>query len=68
MLKEYRETHNMTQQRMADLLDISVCAYNLYENHKREMTFDTLIKFLRLRNDEYDEKVIEILKEFKKHV
>ena len=68
MLKEYRETHNMTQQQMAKLLDVSNSSYSLYENNKREMTIETMIKFLRLRNDLYDEKVIEILKDFKKHV
>ena len=51
---------------MAKLLGVSVSSYNLYENHKREMTFDTLIKFLKLRDGLYDEKVIEIIQDFKK--
>lgn len=66
MLVEYRESHNLTQTEMAKLLGVSVSSYNLYENHKREMTFDTLIKFLKLRDGLYDEKVIEIIQDFKK--
>ena len=66
MLVEYRESHNLTQTEMAKLLGISVSAYNLYENHKREMTFDTLIKFLKLRDDTYDDKLIEVIQAFKK--
>lgn len=66
MLIEYRKNHNITQIEMAKLLGVSVSSYNLYENHKREMTFDTLIKFLKLRDDEYDEKLIEVIQAFKK--
>lgn len=66
MLIEYRESHNLTQQEMANLLGISVSSYNLYENHKREMTFDTLIKFLKLRDEGYDEEAIKIIEKFKR--
>ena len=66
MLVEYRESHNLSQIEMAKLLGVSVSSYNLYENHKREMTFDTLIKFLKIRDDEYDEKLIEVIQAFKK--
>ena len=66
MLVEYRESHHLTQTEMAKLLGVSVSSYNLYENHKREMTFDTLIKFLKIRDDEYDEKLIEVIQAFKK--
>ena len=66
MLIEYRQSHNLTQREMAKLLGVSIPAYNLYENHKREMTFDTLIKFLKVRDDTYDEKLIEVLQAFKK--
>lgn len=66
MLIEYRESHGLTQQQMADMLGISVCSYNLYENHKREMTLDTIIKFLKIRDDRYDAEAIVILEKFKR--
>lgn len=66
MLKEYRLNHNLTQEEMAKLLNVSVASYCLYENHKREMSFGTLTKFLELRNDEYDKVLIEVIQNFKK--
>lgn len=66
MLKEYRESHGLSQREMAKLLGVSVPAYNLYENHKREMTFDTLIKFLKIRDEKHDEEFIELLESLKK--
>jgi len=68
MLERYRQEHNLTQQQMADLLGISVCSYSLYENHKREMTFDTLIKFLKMRNEPHDKEFIKMLESAKKYV
>lgn len=66
MLIEYRQEHNLTQKELAKMLGVSVCSYNLYENHKREMTLDTIIKFLKIRDEKYDKEAIEILEKFKK--
>ena len=68
MLLEYRESHGLSQREMAKLLGVSVPAYSLYENRKREMTFDTLIKFLKIRNWIYDELFIETLESIKKAI
>lgn len=65
---EYRISHNLTQQQMAKLLCISVSAYNLYENNKREMPIEKIVRFLKLRNEQYDKETIEILEKFKKRV
>ena len=66
MLREYRESHGLSQREMAKLLGVSVPAYNLYENHKREMSFDTLIKFLKVRDYKNDEEFIKLLESLKK--
>lgn len=62
MLKEYRLSHNLTQQKMADLLKIDFTCYSRIENHKRKMSIELLIRFLEIRQYEDDDKVISILK------
>lgn len=65
-LKKYRYEHDLMQEEMAKLLNVSHSSYSLYENKKREMPYKILIKFLELRNNEQDNVVISILKEFLK--
>ena len=62
MLKEYRLSHNLTQQQMADLLKIDFTCYSRIENHKRKMSIQLLIKFLEIRNEENDKLIISVLK------
>lgn len=68
MLKKYRLEHNLKQEEMAKLLNISVGSYSLYENKKREMSYTTLIAFLKLRNEKNDKDLIKILENVKKSV
>ena len=65
---EYRVSHNLTQQQMAILMGVSVPAYNLYENRKREMPIEKIIRFLKLRDEQFDKEIIKILEKFKKRV
>ena len=62
MLKEYRLSHNLTQQQMADLLKIDFTTYSRIENHKRKMSIELLTKFLEIRNEENDKLIISVLK------
>ena len=68
MLKKYRLEHHLKQEEMAKLLNISVGSYSLYETKKREMSYTTLIAFLKLRNEKNDKNLIEILENVKKSV
>lgn len=63
ILKEYRINNDMVQKEMADKLDISIQAYRNYENGTRVLPHEILLKFLKLRNWEEDEKLIEVLEE-----
>ncbi len=63
MLKEYRLSHKLTQQQMADLLEIDFTCYSRYENHQRKMPYKVLIKFLELRKEKYDDYVISVLEQ-----
>ena len=62
MLKEYRLSHKLTQQQMADMLGIDFTNYSRIENHKRKMSIELLIKFLEIRNEENDNIVLSVLK------
>lgn len=62
MLKEYRLSHNLTQQQMADMLDMDFTCYSRIERHERKMSIDLLIKFLEIRNEENDNIVLSVLK------
>lgn len=68
MLKEYRLNHNLKQEEMAKLLNVSNTSYSLYENRKRNMNYDILIKFLTIRNEKNDKELIELLNEVKKRI
>lgn len=43
-LKLLREEKNLTQSDVAKLLNITIAAYSYYENEKRDMTPDTILK------------------------
>lgn len=62
-LKMYRIMNNYTQKEMAEKLGISIPAYWNYENGKRIMPTDVLIKFLELRGEKEDLKLVKVLKE-----
>ena len=62
MLKEYRLSHNLTQQEMADMLKINYSVYSRIENNKRKLSIEVLIKFLEIRNEENDKIVLSVLK------
>lgn len=63
MLKEYRLKHNLTQQQMADILEVDNTCYSRYETHKRKIPINVLIKFLELRREKYDDYVISVLEQ-----
>ena len=62
MLKEYRLSHNLTQQQMADSLNVDYTTYSRYERHQRNINIELLIKFLEIRNEKNDDIVISVLK------
>lgn len=49
-LKFLREEKNLTQSDIAKLLNITIAAYSYYENEKRDMTPDTIIKLAEYFN------------------
>ncbi len=63
ILKEYRINNDLGQKEMADKLDISTPAYANYENGKRVIPSEVLLKFLKVRNWEEDKPLIETLEE-----
>lgn len=63
ILKEYRINNNLGQKEMADKLKCSIPAYRNYENGNRVLPNEILLRFLKLRNWEEDEKLIEVLEE-----
>ena len=66
MLKKYRKQNNLTQQEMANLLNISLRAYRNYEYGCRKMPYKLLSEFLYIRNIGNDRELSEILKEYMK--
>ena len=63
ILKEYRINNDLAQKEMADKLGCSIPAYRNYENGKRIIPHDILMKFLVLRGYEEDLPIIEALEE-----
>lgn len=63
ILKEYRINNDFVQKEMADKLGCSLPAYRNYENGKRIVPHDILLKFLILRGYEEDLPLIEALEE-----
>ena len=46
-LKELREENNLTQSQLADYLSIKQNTYSQYENEKRQLPIDVLIKLAK---------------------
>lgn len=46
-LKELREENNLTQCQLADYLNIKQNTYSQYENEKRQLPIDVLIKLAK---------------------
>ena len=46
-LKELREENNYTQQQIAEILNIRQNTYSQYENQKRQLPIDMLIKLAK---------------------
>ncbi len=49
-LKELREENNFTQSQIAEYLNIKQNTYSQYENEKRHLPIDVLIKLAKLYN------------------
>ena len=47
-IKELREENNLTQQSVAEYLNIKQNTYSQYENEKRQLPIDVLIKLAKL--------------------
>ena len=60
-IKRIRLDLGLTQEEMADKLEINICTYRNYETGKRTLTFETLIKLLKLRGTEKDLEMVELL-------
>ena len=63
MLKKLRRDLCLTQEEMAQKLNISANGYRNYESGKRMLPYDVLIRFLKLRNYEQDLEVVKVLEE-----
>jgi len=63
ILKEYRINNDLGQKEMAYKLGISTPAYANYENGKRVIPSEVLLKFLKVRNWKEDKPLIEVLEE-----
>lgn len=53
-LRDLREDHDYTQQKIADILKIGRTQYNLYENGKRDIPVDLLRVLAELYNTSID--------------
>lgn len=63
MLKKLRLDLNLTQEEMANKLEISANAYRNYEMGKRMLPYKVLVKFLKLRHYEKDLELVKVLEE-----
>lgn len=61
IMKQFRLKQELSQEEMAKKLNISPNGYRNYENGKRMLPMDVLIRFLKLRNYPSDEKLVEVL-------
>ncbi len=53
-LRKLREYRNLTQQQVADLINLSRSSYTYYENDGREPSLDTLLSLAKLYNTSID--------------
>lgn len=53
-LREMRMKHNLTQQNMADMLNIALRSYQCYETGTRNPSFDLLIKIADILDTSID--------------
>lgn len=63
ILKEFRIDNELGQKEMADKLKCSLPTYRNYENGKRILPSETLMLFLRLRGEESDVRLSNIIEE-----
>ena len=49
-LKELREENGLTQQAVAEYLNVKQNTYSQYENEKRQLSIDVLIKLAKFYN------------------
>lgn len=63
MIKKLRLELKLTQEEMAEKLKINICTYRNYEKGKRMLTYDVLIRFLKLRGNKQDLELVKILEE-----
>lgn len=47
LVREYRLKKNLTQQKLAELSDLSLPFINLVENNRRNLSVDTLLRILQ---------------------
>lgn len=58
-LKQYREAHDLTQQQLADKLNISRQAYSNYETGKRDPDLRLLAKLCKIYSITFDQLVCQ---------
>lgn len=63
ILKEYRINNNLKQTEMAQKLECSVPSYRLYENGNKMIPNKVLLRFLRLRGEQGDLVLADVLEE-----
>lgn len=60
LLKQYRKNCNLTQQQVADALNINRTTYTYYETGKTEPSISTLHKLVKMFGITYDDLLPEI--------
>ncbi|MET1176947.1 helix-turn-helix transcriptional regulator [Peribacillus simplex] len=53
-LQELRINHNLTQEQVANILGVTRTAYNMYEQGKRQMDYNALVKLAEHYNVSLD--------------
>lgn len=61
IFKEVRQTYGVTQQEMADNLEIPLRRYRSYEHGLRVPSWDVVVKILWMRNKGKDRELAKIL-------
>lgn len=63
-IREFRKEKGYSQQKMADILGITLRAYRNYEHGLRTMPYEVMSKFLFIRNNGNDRELSKILEEY----